>query len=100
MGKRKRVTKSLEETDRKLFKTFSSAANAVSLLYTQAQSQQKRAYLAGMQDAYEKVIKFMQSQQNIEVAACLARLSDYVRQELDAVDESIDADDVVMETKV
>ena len=66
----------------------------------QAQSQQKRAYLAGMQDAYEKVIKFMQSQQNIEVAACLARLSDYVRQELDAVDESIDADDVVMETKV
>jgi len=53
-----------------------------------------------MQDAYEKVIKFMQSQQNIEVAACLARLSDYVRQELDAVDESIDADDVVMETKV
>lgn len=35
MGKRKRVTKSLEEAERGMYKTFSSAANAVSLLYTQ-----------------------------------------------------------------
>ena len=35
MGKRRRVTRSLDEADRKMYKTFSSAANAVSLLYTQ-----------------------------------------------------------------
>ena len=37
MGKRKRVahSKSLDEMDRTMYKTFSSAANAVSLLYTQ-----------------------------------------------------------------
>ena len=35
MGKRKRVSKALEETERNMYKTFSGAANAVSLLYTQ-----------------------------------------------------------------
>merc|ERR1711933_298677 len=61
MGKRKRVSKALEETERNMYKTFSGAANAVSLLYTQAQSQQKRAYYAGLQDAYEKVLKFVEN---------------------------------------
>merc|ERR1739848_369584 len=86
MGKRKRVTKSLEESDRKMYKTFSSAANAVSLLYTQAQSQQKRAYFAGAQDAFEKVLKWVDSKNIPSNGVQRQALTDFIHHELDAVE--------------
>ena len=46
MGKRRRVTRSLDEADRKMYKTFSSAANAVSLLYTQVRPPPRPSFVS------------------------------------------------------
>jgi len=92
MVKRKRVSKALEETERNMYTSFSSAANAVSLLYTQAQSQQKRAYCAGMQDAFEKVLKWVEHSKGIiKGQGERQALTDFIQHELDSVESETPA---------
>jgi len=91
MGKRKRVSKSLEETERSMYKTFSSAANAVSLLYTQAQGQAKRAYYVGMQDAFERVLHWVENSNKPSAQINRQALTDFIQHELDAVESETPA---------
>ncbi|CAA6666252.1 unnamed protein product [Spirodela intermedia] len=79
MAKRKKsVATRLDEVDRTMYSTFCSAANSLSLLYTQAMNQQKVTFQAGERHAVEKVYSWILSQQEqggrLTVADILAYL--------------------------
>mmetsp|Transcript_2902 Transcript_2902/g.7044 ORF Transcript_2902/g.7044 Transcript_2902/m.7044 type:complete len:205 (+) Transcript_2902:71-685(+) len=89
-SKRKRIAqKALDDEDRSMFKTFSTAANAVSLMYTQSQSQQRRAYAMGMQGAFEKVLQWADLQGTATSSGKAIRrqaLTDFVQDELETLE--------------
>ncbi|KMZ59708.1 Holocarboxylase synthetase [Zostera marina] len=57
MGKRRRSAADfrLEEAERTMYTSFSSAANSLSHLYTDAMNQQKLSFVAGERNAMEKL---------------------------------------------
>lgn len=89
MGKRKRVhtTHLLEDSERGMYKTFSSAANAVSLLYSQSQLQQKRSFFLGMRAAYEKTLAVLEASGRRDDGATIEKM----RQELAATEAELEA---------
>ncbi|KAE8666600.1 exocyst complex component 2-like [Hibiscus syriacus] len=64
MGKkRKSIATSLDEVDRTMYASFSSAANSLSQLYTQAMNQQKLSFQAGKRHGLEKLYQWICRQQ-------------------------------------
>lgn len=59
--KRKSVATSLDEVDRTMYSNFSSAANSLSHLYSQAITQQKLSFLSGERHALVSSYSFHHS---------------------------------------
>ncbi|CAA7403028.1 unnamed protein product [Spirodela intermedia] len=84
MAKRKKsVATRLDEVDRTMYSTFCSAANSLSLLYTQAMNQQKVTFQAGERHAVEKVYSWILSQQEQGGRLTVADILAYLQNELD-----------------
>ena len=68
--------------------------------FAQAQAQQKQSYLAGVQDALEKVLEWVEANKNIQTCAAQRQaLTNFLHQELDAV-ESETPEPVPVDLKV
>ncbi|XP_076935168.1 uncharacterized protein LOC143601733 [Bidens hawaiensis] len=60
--KRKSVATSLDEVDRTMYANFSTAANSLSQLYSQAMSQQKLCFLSGERHGLEMLYQWISRQ--------------------------------------
>ncbi|XP_078432233.1 nuclear receptor family 2 group C protein [Wolffia australiana] len=84
MAKRKKsVATRLDEVDRTMYSTFCSAANSLSLLYTQAMNQQKVTFQAGERHAAEKVYNWILGQQEAGTRLTVADIVGHLQAELD-----------------
>ncbi|ERM93527.1 hypothetical protein AMTRI_Chr03g55650 [Amborella trichopoda] len=81
--KRKSESNGLDEIERTMYTAFSSAANSLSLLYTQAQNQQKLAFQAGERHALEKLYQSILRHQEEGVRMTGADVLVYLQNELD-----------------
>lgn len=84
MGKkRKSVASSLDEVDRTMYSSFSSAANSLSQLYTQAMHQQKLTFQAGERHGLEKLYQWLLRQQEGGSRPNTIDILSYLQSELD-----------------
>jgi len=69
----------LDDIERTLYASFSSAANGISQLYTQSLNQQRKAYCLGARHVAERVIQWLEdehrSQQHVSTTALVALLT-------------------------
>ncbi|XP_047327623.1 homeobox protein 2-like [Impatiens glandulifera] len=84
MGKkRKSVATSLDEVDRTMYSSFSSAANSLSQLYTQAMHQQKLTFQAGERHGLEKLYQWILRQHEGGSRLNTNDILSYLQSELD-----------------
>lgn len=84
MGKkRKSLATSLDEVDRTMYSSFSSAANSLSQLYTQAMNQQKLSFQAGERHGLEKLYQWILRQQEGGSRVVMMDILNYIQSELD-----------------
>lgn len=84
MGKkRKSLATSLDEVDRTMYSSFSSAANSLSQLYTQAMNQQKLSFQAGERHGLEKLYQWILRQQEGGSRVVMIDIVNYIQSELD-----------------
>ncbi|XP_022143649.1 uncharacterized protein LOC111013511 [Momordica charantia] len=81
--KRKSIATSLDEVDRTMYASFSTAANSLSQLYTQSMNHQKFSFQAGERHAMEKLYQWMFRQQEGGSRVTTADVLNYIRNELD-----------------
>ncbi|KAF3781985.1 hypothetical protein EJ110_NYTH21134 [Nymphaea thermarum] len=81
--KRKSDVTGLDELDRTMYATFCSAANSLSQLYTQAQSQQKLMFQAGERFGMEKLYEWILKQHEEGSRVTAADVIAYLQKELD-----------------
>ncbi|KAE8730817.1 exocyst complex component 2-like [Hibiscus syriacus] len=88
MGKkRKSIATSLDEVDRTMYALFSSAANSLSQLYTQAMNQQKLSFQAGKRHGLEKNYQWIWRQQEGGSRVTTLDILSYLQNELDYGEE-------------
>ncbi|GMY29503.1 holocarboxylase synthetase [Fagus crenata] len=81
--KRKSVATSLDEVDRTMYTSFSSAANSLSQLYTQAMNHQKYSFQAGERQGLEKLYQWIRRQQEEGSRVTTVDILNYIQNELD-----------------
>ncbi|CAI9116478.1 OLC1v1017639C1 [Oldenlandia corymbosa var. corymbosa] len=81
--KRKSVASSLDEVDRTMYSTFSSTANSLTQLYTQAMNQQKLSFQAGERHGLEKLYHWILRQQEGGSRVATIDVINYLQNELD-----------------
>ncbi|XP_015073675.1 uncharacterized protein LOC107017903 [Solanum pennellii] len=81
--KRKSLASSIDEVDRTMYSTFSSAANSLSQLYSQALNQQKLSFQAGERHGLEKMYQWILRQQEGGSRVTTADMMNYLQSELD-----------------
>ncbi|KAJ7547613.1 hypothetical protein O6H91_08G095000 [Diphasiastrum complanatum] len=83
MGKKRKVEdRGLDEADIRLYQSFCTAANFISQLYTQAQSQQDLAFQQGEQHCAGRLYQWLSSQQSESVP--IEEIRRFLQGELDA----------------
>ncbi|CAH9094478.1 unnamed protein product [Cuscuta epithymum] len=81
--KRKSLATSLDEVDRTMYSSFSSAANSLSQMYTQAMNQQKLSFQAGERHGLEKLYQWILRQQDGGSRVMMVDILNYLQHELD-----------------
>jgi len=88
MGKkRKSVATQLDEVDRTMYSTFSSAASSLSQLYTQAMNQQKLSFQAGERHALENLYQWILRKHEGDSSLSMADVVAHLQNEMDCVGE-------------
>ncbi|KAI3733085.1 hypothetical protein L1987_64302 [Smallanthus sonchifolius] len=85
--KRKSVATSLDEVDRTMYSNFSSAANSLSQLYSQAMSQQKLCFLSGERHGLEKLYQWISKQHEEGLRVTSDDILAYIQAELESSGE-------------
>lgn len=84
MGKkRKSIATSLDEVDRTIYASFSSAANSLSHLYTLSMSHQKLSFQAGQRHSLENLYHWIWRQQETGSRVATLDILTYIQNELD-----------------
>eukprot|EP00256_Glycine_max_P065158 XP_025979753.1 uncharacterized protein LOC100801119 isoform X1 [Glycine max] len=82
--KRKSISTSLDEVDRTIYSSFSSAANSLSHLYTLSMNHQKLSFQAGERHSLEKLYQWVWRQQESGSRVATVDILSYIQQnELD-----------------
>ncbi|GAQ84265.1 hypothetical protein KFL_001820180 [Klebsormidium nitens] len=91
MGKkRKAETSGMEEVEKGLYSSFCAAANSISQLYTQAQSQQRLSFAAGQRHAMDQVYQWVLRQRDAGATQLSAdQLLNFLQRELDTGDIAV-----------
>ncbi|KAK7391221.1 hypothetical protein VNO78_19633 [Psophocarpus tetragonolobus] len=90
MGKkRKSIATSLDEVDRTIYSSFSSAANSLSHLYTLSMNHQKLSFQAGERHSLEKLYQWIWRQQESGSRVATVDILTYVQNELDYCGEEL-----------
>mmetsp|Transcript_22217 Transcript_22217/g.48783 ORF Transcript_22217/g.48783 Transcript_22217/m.48783 type:complete len:200 (+) Transcript_22217:219-818(+) len=76
----------LDDCERTLYASFSSAANGISQLYTQSLNQQRKAYCLGARHVAEKVVQWLEAEHSAEPSVSANELVALLREELDVVE--------------
>jgi len=88
MGKkRKSVATQLDEVDRTMYSTFSSAASSLSQLYTQAMNQQKLSFQAGERHALDNLHQWILGKHEEGSSLSMADIVAHLQNEIDCVGE-------------
>ncbi|KAM0009016.1 hypothetical protein Hdeb2414_s0099g00792891 [Helianthus debilis subsp. tardiflorus] len=85
--KRKSVATSLDEVDRTMYANFSSAANSLSQLYSQAISQQKLCFLSGERHGLEMLYQWISKQHAEGLRVTADDILAYIQAELESSGE-------------
>ncbi|XP_022739391.1 uncharacterized protein LOC111291725 [Durio zibethinus] len=85
--KRKSDATRLDEVDRSMYTSFSSAANSLSQLYTQAMNHQRLSFQAGERHALEKLYQWILRQQEEGSRATTGDILSYLQNELEDGEE-------------
>ena len=76
----------LDDIERTLYTSFSSAANGISQLYTQSLNQQRKAYCLGARHVAEKVVQWLEAEHGGEQSVSTNELVALLRLELEVVE--------------
>ena len=76
----------LDDIERTLYASFSSAANGISQLYTQSLNQQRKAYCLGARHVAEKVVQWLEAEHSTEQSVSTNELVTLLRRELEVVE--------------
>ncbi|KAJ0960504.1 hypothetical protein J5N97_001639 [Dioscorea zingiberensis] len=87
--KRKSDASRLDESDRTMYSTFRSAANSLSLLYTQAMHHQKLSYQAGQRHSLEKLYQWILRQHEEGLRVSVADIVAHLQNEINCGGEDI-----------
>ncbi|KEH26050.1 hypothetical protein MtrunA17_Chr6g0467101 [Medicago truncatula] len=81
--KRKSAASSLDEVDRTMYASFSTAANSLSQLYSHAMNHQKLSFHAGERNALEKLYQWIWKQEEGGSRVATVDVVNYIQNELD-----------------
>lgn len=76
----------LDDIERTLYASFSSAANGISQLYTQSLNQQRKAYCLGARHVAEKVVQWLEAEHSTDQNVSTNELVTLLRRELEFVE--------------
>ncbi|KAK1436398.1 hypothetical protein QVD17_02177 [Tagetes erecta] len=85
--KRKSVATSLDEVDRSMYSNFSTAANSLSHLYSQAITQQKLSFLSGERHGLEMLYQWISKQHAEGLRVTSEDILAYIQAELESSGE-------------
>ncbi|KOM35850.1 hypothetical protein LR48_Vigan02g200000 [Vigna angularis] len=81
--KRKSIASSMDEVDRTMYASFSSAANSLSHLYTLSMNRHKLSFQAGERHSLEKIYQWIRRQQEGGSKTAPVDILGYIQNELD-----------------
>ncbi|QCE08057.1 uncharacterized protein LOC114190080 [Vigna unguiculata] len=81
--KRKSIASSMDEVDRTMYASFSSAANSLSHLYTLSMNRHKLSFQAGERHSLEKLYQWIRRQQEGGSRVAPVDILGYIQNELD-----------------
>lgn len=87
-SKKRKHENPLDEVERTLYSSFSTAANRISLLYTQAINQQRKAFALGSKHLAERVVHWLEDEHDGTQPISPAILVAFLRRELEDIEGS------------
>mmetsp|Transcript_21135 Transcript_21135/g.25435 ORF Transcript_21135/g.25435 Transcript_21135/m.25435 type:complete len:243 (-) Transcript_21135:357-1085(-) len=91
-SKKRKYENPLDDIERTLHSSFSTAANRITHLYTQSVSQQRKAYKLGARHMADKILQWLETEHGTSAPISPVSLLAFLRQELEDIDCELPVD--------